>query len=449
MSEDANKTDGDEIPKVDEEEVIIPDETVKALIDRVTKSVKESLDAQDKDIEEKIADAMKAQKVEDTPKAKSFIVDSDANKTAGSFSTNKAIQEFEGARKEVRMMRQAKALVKGQNSTLKHMNDYALEKIGEYENDLDRISAEKNVTGRYISKASYANETTDSEGGYLIPDPEFLIAIERYENQFGVAFANCTVRTTDRTTVKSNKGTGNVTMYELSEAAAKTQTKPAYDQVETTLRKFAAIAVASDEFIDDQAASFWQDVTSGFARERARLTDTVVFTEDDADPTKRGILNTSGVITETVGSAATSITWDDLLDSEAALLPEGKLNAKYVMHRSLWNQLIKSKGSANDHYYWMPSQTTSTPWGTPVIQSELFRNVTAGENNQPYALYGDLSKIQLWIKGGLTLTYGTEGTIGSLNLFEQDLTALRAVTRFAKLTPFPERFVVLGTGTVS
>lgn len=439
--------------KIIDEDVIIPEETVKGLIDAVTKGVKESL-ASDEEIRK--AEELKIKEAQNKAISDDQIVDkgigsvSSPNEENKSFGTTRASQDFESARKEVRFMKQSKALVKGDHATLKHMNDFALERISKAEADLDTIVKERNITGRYISKATYNNETTDSEGGYLIPDPEFLIAIERYENQYGVAFGNCTVRTTDRTTIKSNKGSSNVTMYELGEAEQKTQTKPTYDRVETTLRKFAAIVVASDEFIEDQAAGFWADVTSGFARERARLTDYVVFTEDHADPTKRGILNTANVLTETVGSAITSLTFDDLMDAEAKVLPEGLMGAKYVMHRSVATILRKLKGSTNDHYInGLNGPLTETPWGTPIVQSELFRSSTAGENNQPYILFGDLSKIQLWIKGGLALTYGNEGTVGTLNLFEQDLTALRAVTRFAKLVSFPERFVTIGTGTVS
>lgn len=445
-------TQGDDSQILDED-VIIPEETVAKLIEKVTKDVEASLKAK---AEKEAEEAKKAKKAQTDEIKEASIQDKGVggidspNAENKSFGTTRVTQDFETARKEVRFMKQSKALAKGDSSTLKHMNDFALERISDAETNLETICKENNITGRYISKATYNNETTDSEGGYLIPDPEFLIAIERYENQYGVAFGNCTVRTTDRTTIKANTGTSNVTMYELDEAAQKTQTKPEFSQVEATLRKFAAIVVASDEFIEDQAAGYWADVTSGFARERARLTDYVVFTEDHASATKRGILNTSGVLTETVGSAITSLTFDDLMDAEAKVLPEGLMGAKYVMHRSVATILRKLKGTTNDHYInGLNGPLTETPWGTPIIQSELFRSSTAGENNQPYILFGDLSKIQLWIKGGLALTYGKEGTVGSLNLFEQDLTALRAVTRFTKLITFPNRFVTIGTGTVS
>lgn len=435
----------DEITEVEttEEEIVIPQETT----DEIVKTVVSQFDT----ILEKKLDAILAAK---TPvEAPENVVVKTVTEPAGSvsFGTTTVIDGYEKAPKEKRLAKQYRALASGDNNTLKHMNDFNLEKIAEAEENLDEITASRNITGRYISKATYNNETTNSEGKYLIPDPEFLIAIERYEAQYGVAFANCTVRTTDRIQVKANKGATNVELYELDEAAQKTQTKPTFDQVSATMRKFAGIVVASDEFLEDEAAGFWNDVTQGLARARAKQADTICFTEDSLpSPDKKGILNYPGIIVNGVGSAITSISWDELLDTESTVLPEAKIGAKWVMHRTVWNELVKKKGTTNDHYFYLPNPNNSaTPWGTPIVQSELFRSVTAGENNQPYALYGDLSKIQLWVRGGLTLTYDSSGTVGSLNLFEKDLTALRAVTRMTKLITFPERFTALGTGTVS
>ena len=417
--------------QVEETEIEIPEETIKGIAAEVAKSLKAEKDEEIESLKKQLDELRKSEPT----------VEKDVR---GSFGTTRATDAFESARKEVRFMKHFRAVAKGNKSEAARMNEFNAEKMDEITDD---YLASKGVTGRYLNKATYNNYTTDSEGGYLIPDPEFLIGIERYEAQYGVAFANATVRTTDRQVVKANTGATNVDLYETAEGAQKTQTKPTFDQETATMRKFAGIAVATDEFIEDEAAGFWQDVQQGFARARAKQADILVFTEDT--PTNKGILNTSGVITETVGSAITSITWDDLLNAEAGVLPDGRNNAKFVFHRTVWNTLRKSKGTTNDHYFWLPTMGNATPWGTQVIESELFRTAAAGENNQPYGLYGDLSKLQLWVNGGLALKVLTEGTVGSINLAEQDMTGLRAVTRMTSLVTFPERFVVIGTGSVS
>lgn len=428
MSEQENNEEVE--TEVVETEVEIPEETIKGIAAEVAKTIKAENDAEKDELRKELAELRKQE-----PTIEKNV--------RSSFGTTRASQGFEGARKEVRLMKHFRAIAQGKSAEAAQMSDYNL---GRFDEITDDYLASKGVDGRYLNKATYNNYTDNSEGGYLIPDPEFLIGIERYEAQYGVAFANATVRTTERQVVKANTGATNVELFETGEGVAKTQTKPTFGQETATMRKFAGIAIATDEFIDDEAAGFWQDVQQGFARARAKTADILVFTED---ATAKGILNTPGVQAETVGSAITSITWDDLLDSEARVLPDGRNNAKFVFHRSVWNVLRKAKGTANDHYYWLPTMGSATPWGTPVVESELFREATAGLNNQPYGLYGDLSKLQLWVNGGLALKVLTEGTVGDINLAEQDMTGLRAVTRMTSLATFPERFVAIGTGTVS
>lgn len=432
MAEEPVKNEeNEEDTEVVETEVEIPEETVKGIAAEVAKSLQAEADEEKEALKKELAELRKSE-----PTVQKNV--------RSGFGTTRASDAFEGARKEVRLMKHFRAISQGKSSDAKHMSDYNLER---FDSITDDYLASKGVEGRYLNKATYNNYTDNSEGGYLIPDPEFLIGIERYEAQYGVGFANATVRTTERQVVKANTGATNVELFETGEGVAKTQTKSTFDQETATMRKYAGIAIATDELIDDEAAGFWQDVQQGFARARAKVADQILFTEDT--PTNKGVLNSAGVITETVGSAITDIDWDDLLDAEAAVLPDGRNNAKFVFHRSVWNLLRKSKGTANDHYYWLPTMGSATPWGTQVVESELFRDAQAGENNQPYGLYGDLSKLQLWLNGGLALKVLTEGTVGSINLAEQDMTGLRAVTRMTKLITFPERNVILGTGTVS
>lgn len=445
MSEEISEA-GEVTTEIVETETVLSQEAS----DAIAKSVADSMEATiTKRVEEALA-AKTAQ--EETSITKNVVGQVDPNIEA--VNVIGIAKDLERMGKETRLIRAARAIHSGDSAALKNFNAFNKDRLNEYADNHDEIMAKAGVTGRYISKAGYNNETTGSEGQYLIPDPEFLIDIERFEAQYGVAFAECDVRTTTKTSVKANTGATNVSMYETGEGVVKTGTKATYGQVQINLRKLAAIAVATDEFIDDNAASYWQDIAQGFARERARFADTFAFTEDGTTTAKKGVLNQPGVVTQAVGSAITSMDWDDLLDVEHAMIPEGNINAVHVMHRTVWNQLLKTKASTAGSYLWQPYMGMQTPWGTRVVLSELFRSTSAGEDNQPYTLYGDLKKIKLFVRQDLTLDYSNEGTVHdaggvAVNLFEQDMTALRAVTRMAALITIPSRFVVTGTGTVS
>ncbi len=330
--------------------------------------------------------------------------------------------------KELRLMKAAMALVNGNKSLLKEYNDFV------------------------IGKAGYANTEVNGDGGYIVMDPEFEADVEKLSAMYGVAFTDADVRSTTRNAIKTNKRGSNVVMYETNQGAKKTGTKLVIQQVLVELRKFAAIAVATDELVEDAAIDFWADVADGFAEERARIADELVFTDDDA--TYPGILHTDGVAVETVGASITSIVWDDLLNAEVAVPTRSMKNGKHYMHRTVWNVVRKSKDSEG-RYQLVPAAGTQTPWGTPVELVDVLPDVhMVGDGNEGYAVFGDLKRVRLYVKKGLVLTPSTDATVvdadgTTVDLYAQDMTALRAVCRMVAMIKFPEAFCVIGTGTVS
>jgi HK97 family phage major capsid protein len=336
-----------------------------------------------------------------------------------------------------RLMRSAIALSKGDRSTLKSLNAVA---IGN------------------IEKAGYATSDVNADGGYIVADPEFEAEVEKLAEDYGVAFVEADVRNISTNAIKTNKRGSNVTMYETGQGAKKRGTKLTIERILVELRKFAAIAIATDELVEDAAIDFWAEVTQGFAEERARIADELVFTDDggslyNTSGVGTGILETDGVAVETVGSSIQDITWDDLLNAEAKVPTKSAKNGKHFMHRSIWNILRQNKDDQG-RYQALPSAGLVTPWGTPVVLVDVLPSATEGGANNGYTVFGDLKRVKLYVKRGLVLTEGKEATVTDaddveVNLYEQDMSALRAVTRMVALVKFPEAFCVIGTGTVS
>lgn len=338
---------------------------------------------------------------------------------------------------KTRLIRSAMALVKGDSSTLRTMNQVAIESR---------------------AKAGYANSDVNADGKYIVADPEFEAEVEKLAEDYGVAFTEADVRPVSSNSIKTNKRGSNVTMYETGQGAKKQGTKLTIQQILVELRKFAAIAIATDELVEDAAIDFWAEVTQGFAEERARIADELVFIDDggslyNTSGVGTGILETDGVATETVGSAITDITWDDLLNAEAKVPTKAAKNGKHYMHRSVWNVLRQNKDDEG-RYQLVPAAGLTTPWGTPVVLVDVLPSTTEGGSNAGYTVFGDLKRVKLYVKRGLVLTEGKEATVTDaddeeVNLYEQDMSALRAVTRMVALVKFPEAFCVIGTGTVS
>jgi len=220
-----------------------------------------------------------------------------------------------------RLMRSAIALTKGDSTSLKSLNAAAIE---------------------LREKAGYANSDVNADGKYIVADPEFEAEVEKLAEDYGVAFTEADVRPISSNSIKTNKRGSNVTMYETGQGAKKQGTKLTIQQILVELRKFAAIAISTDELVEDAAIDFWAEVTQGFAEERARIADELVFTDDggslyNTSGVGTGILETAGIATETVGTTIQDITWDDLMNAEAKVPTRSAKNGKHYMHRTVWN----------------------------------------------------------------------------------------------------------------
>lgn len=358
-------------------------------------------------------------------------------------ATEKAIEKKVGAakninivadsseRKEVKFIKALVNLKKGNLAAVKEYNDSVMP---------DR------------AKAGYGNTTVDADGGYVVPDPDFEAAVERLEPNYGIAFQAADVRQVQGDSVKTNRLGSNVTMYETAQAGVKTGTKLTIAQDTVALRKFAAIAPLTDELNEDSAVDFYNELIIGFAAERARIADTLVFIENGT--VYKGILRTSGVFVEPIASVA-GITWDDLLNAESKIPTSAEANAKWYMHKTLWN-VIKQVKDSEGRYQALPTGAKQTPWGTDVVLADIMPNSSSvdSDGSTPLAFYGDVKRTKLYVKKGLVIDILREGTVhgsdgAAINLGEQDMTAVRAVTRMVSLVKFPNAYTVLGTGNVS
>lgn len=440
--------------KKSKEELEIGEDVVKAVATATKESVMEDVKSE---ISKSVEDAAKSvldKYLEKTEKpAKKTIADKDDKELAAD-PVAKGIKDgifadVASETKEMRFFKQVQALSSGDLSSLSKYNKYAQAARAKLQ----------------IEKSGYANETTNADGAVLVPDPEF--DTEVYDNlaKYGVAFQFADVRQTDRTAVYAISLDSGLTFYATNEAGVKTSDKLVFSRKLTELQKYAVIVPSTDELTQDAAIDFWALVTRELTRALAKKADEITFTDSTY-----GITNTTGVITEPVSGAGTTITWEDMLSAESKV-EDGVDTSGYrwFMRKETWFRLIALKGSANDHFIagslttgWQPNPNQpGTPWGTPVTFTRVLPR-SGGEfsdivgNNDAFAVYGDLSNYKLYQKNGMEITMLREATIlddenASFNLATQDGTAMRAVVRMLGVLPAGNagKFVVLGTGTVS
>lgn len=460
------------------EEIVIPKETLKGITDVVSKDVQESLD---KSIDEKLEKAVEegSKKVidkyleEHESAIQKGVKEAEAKKQA-ELEANDPIAKGLAEKKfskEIADMSAAKRFYLAQKY-LEEENLEALKELNAYAVATQikaRMAVEKEGGDAAVAKTGYANSTTAADGAVLIPDAEFVTTVFDNLPKYGVAFRYADVRQTDRTAVRVISLDSGLRFYRTAEAGVKTGAKLAFSKNEVSLLKYAVIVPAADEFTDDAAIDYWNVVTQELTRAYARLADEITFTD-----TTSGITNLSGVVTEPVSGAGTTINWDDLLQAESHVEDDvDTSNFNWFMRKETWFRLIQLKGTTNDHYIagslvagWSPNPNQpTTPWGTPVVFTRVLpssgptlsadgQNVVA--TNDAFAVYGDLKNYLLYNKRGMAIKILEEAIVkdsenSDFNLATQDATAMRAVVRLLGICPKGNRgkFVVLGTGTVS
>ena len=215
-AEDSNTSEVETTEETEETEVELSDEALKSF---------ESV------IEKKLEDVL-SKKLEKTEKEEGVVTKS--------IGEPKIVSLSEGLEREPWQLRLVKQI--------KSFANYDFPTYRKYQ-----VLHAKQVNEWIKQKAGYQNETTNADGGYLVPPADFVAEVERLEEQYGVAGGNVNIRTTTSNSVTFNQKDSGVTMYRTSEAAAKTGTKITLDQVTVALDKFAGTAITTDELLENSA----------------------------------------------------------------------------------------------------------------------------------------------------------------------------------------------------
>lgn len=305
-----------------------------------------------------------------------------------------------------------------------------------------------------VSKANYQNVATTADGGALVPDPEFVAEVERLTDDYGVASRLATVRRTDRDSVTLLSGTNEVSFTKTGEAVAQNAVKLTYGAATAVLDKYIATLIMTSEIVEDSAVNLFQDATNEIARARAKLFDELVFTDSTY-----GLLTPAigeAYKTVTVGTAITDFDADDAMNAQYAVKSSARRNGRFFMHPTVWNKLRQQKAATTGEYlFGGPGQAVAPNIdGIPVELVDVLPAVGQISANKAFALYGDLSRVQIHVKRLLETKVFDSGVVkdaggSDINLITQDSWAMRATLRAVPQTRFAGAFAVLGTGTVS
>lgn len=306
-----------------------------------------------------------------------------------------------------------------------------------------------------VNKSDYQNVTTTADGGALVPDPEFVAEVERLTADYGVASRLADVRQTDRDSVTLLAGTNEISFTRTGEATAQNAQKLTYSATTVALDKYIATLVFTSEVIEDAAINLWNDAATEIARARAKLFDQLVFTDSTY-----GLLYApdagEAYKTLSVGSAITDFSGDDAMDAKYKVVSSVRRQGRYFMHPTVWNMLRQTKEATTGGYLFGPVGEGVNPTidGVAVELVDILPEKGDITANEPFALFGDLSRVKIHVKRLLETKIFDSGVVkdaggADINLITQDSWAIRATLRCVPQTRFPGAFVIIGTGTVS
>jgi HK97 family phage major capsid protein len=407
------------------QEIEIDSDVVEAVAEKAAESIKvPSAD----EVAEKVASLLgeKAEKVE-----KKDIHESATPKATKILKTG-----MESLPKEVRFTKAVIANLRNDGQTMAEYNAYV------------------NKAWQDVSKANYQNVTTTADGGALVPDPEFVAEVERLTDDYGVAARLANVRRTDRDSVTLLSGTNEISFTKTNEATAVNATKLTYSASTATLEKYIATLIMTSEIVEDSAVDMFVDATNEVARARAKLFDQLVFTDSTHGLLTPAVGNSYK--TQTVGAAITNFDADDAMNARYQVKSSARANGRYFMHPSVFNLLRQTKEATTGGYLFGPVGQSVTPTidGVPVELVDVMPAVGEIGANKAFAVFGDLSRIQLHVKRLLETKVFDSGVVkdsggSDFNLITQDAFAMRATLRVVPQTRFDGAFTIIGTGTVS
>lgn len=415
-----------------DENIVIDEAVVDAVAQKAAESVKSSIEMPSVDA---IATLVAEKMADNAEKTIKKDIEEDTTKTKNVDSG------FADLSKEQRFARGLVAFKNGDAQGIAEYNSYV------------------NKAWQDVNKSNYQNVTTAADGGALVPDPEFVAEIERLTDEYGVAARLATVRMTDRDSVTLLAGTNEISFTKTGEATAQNAQKLTYSATTVALDKYIATLVMTSEIVEDAAINLWQDASNEIARARAKLFDQLVFT-DATDGLLYQPDNGEAWKTLSVGTAITDFSADDAMDARYKVVGSVRSKGRYFMHPTVWNMLRQAKSgdgtnsAANYLFGGVGQSVTPNIDGVPVELVDVLPAKGEITANEPFALFGDLSRVMIHVKRVLETKIFDSGVVkdaggSDLNLITQDSWALRATTRVKPQTRFPDAFVIIGTGTVS
>ena len=285
------------------------------------------------------------------------------------------------------------------------------------------------------------NETTNSAGGFLVPD-ELVAELIFLREQYGVVRQNATIRTMHSDTLWIPKNSASSTAYWVGESTAITQSQPTFDRVQVLAKKLGILTAVTSEVNEDSiieiGTALAQDMAWKFAQEEDRVCmigSSATATDGNINgfiTENLGVSSNSGSVNAATGSAANyaAVTLANLRTMVGKLpLYADNADAKWYMSKAFFNDVVANRLDALSGNAALDimnfQQGRPTLYGYPIVYSQHLANTAAGTTGTALCALANL-------KTGTVLgdRRSVQISVSSDYLFNTDELAFKAVERF-------------------
>ena len=252
---------------------------------------------------------------------------------------------------------------------------------------------------RGIAVTKAQGEGVDQAGGFLVPE-ELMSNIIVLREQFGVFRRECRVIPMGSDTLNWPRRTGGLTAYFTGENTAATESQAAWDNINLTAKKLAALTRMSNEIAEDAVVSIADWLVGEIAYAFAAKEDDCGF-NGDGTSTYGGIRGLSTIFQDgnhTAGQfQVSSATWASMVIKDftgvMGMLPQYALpNAKWYMSQQAFYSITakvfaEAGGNRTDT---LTEEVKQRLLGFPVVFAQKLPISTPG-SGKPMFYFGDLS----------------------------------------------------------